>query len=68
MAKAAQEDPEVAHYLAGKANPYAVTADLNAKVVRLWQVSVRDGRQATVREVGTVALNPIWEDLLRRSL
>jgi len=53
VAKAAQEDPEVARYLAGKANLYAVTADLNAKVVRLWQVAVQDGKQATVKELNT---------------
>lgn len=68
VARAAQEDPAIARYLAAKENLYAVTADLNAKVVRLWQVAVRDGRQATVKELGTVALNPTWEDLLRRSL
>ncbi|WP_185747639.1 hypothetical protein [Thermus tengchongensis] len=38
MAKAAQEDPEVARYLAGKENLFTATADLNAKVVRLWRV------------------------------
>ena len=53
VAKAAQEDPEVARYLAGKANLYALTADLNAKVVRLWQVAVQDGKQATVKELNT---------------
>ncbi|TFU14207.1 hypothetical protein [Thermus tengchongensis] len=68
VARAAQEDPAIARYLAGKENLYAVTADLNAKVVRLWQVSVKEGKQATVKELGTVALNPTWEDLLRRSL
>lgn len=68
VARAAQEDPAIARYLTGKANLYSVTLDLNAKVVRLWQVALRDGQQATVRELGTVALNPIWEDLLRRSL
>ncbi|BDG20267.1 hypothetical protein TthSNM11_24700 (plasmid) [Thermus thermophilus] len=68
VAKAAQEDVQVARYLAGKSNLFAVTADLNAKVVRLWQVAVRDGKQSTVKELGTVPLNPVWEDLLRRSL
>lgn len=68
VARAAQEDPAIARYLAGKENLYAVTADLNAKVVRLWQVSVKEGKQATVKELGTVSLNPVWEDLLRRSL
>ncbi|WP_235187158.1 hypothetical protein [Thermus caliditerrae] len=53
VAKAAQEDPEVARYSAGKANLYALTADLNAKVVRLWQVAVQDGKQATVKELNT---------------
>ncbi|MFD3004597.1 hypothetical protein [Thermus tengchongensis] len=43
----------MARYLAGKANLYAVTADLNAKVVRLWQVAVQDGKQATVKELNT---------------
>ncbi len=38
VAKAAQEDPEVARYLAGKENLFTATADLNAKVVRLWRV------------------------------
>ncbi|SDF25373.1 hypothetical protein SAMN04488243_13521 [Thermus arciformis] len=68
VARAAQESPEVARYLAAKENLYAPAADLNAKVVRLWQVSVKDGKQATVKEVGVIPLNPIWEDLLRRSL
>lgn len=68
MAKAAQEDPKVAQYLAGKGNLFAVTADLNAKVVRLWQVAVKDGKQSAVKELGTIPLNPAWEDLLRRSL
>lgn len=68
VAKAAQEDLAIARYLAAKENLFAVTADLNAKVVRLWQVAVKDGKQATVKELGTVALNPTWEDLLRRSL
>ncbi|WP_347241222.1 hypothetical protein [Thermus sp.] len=68
VGKAAQEDAEVGRYLAAKGNLYAVTADLNAKVVRLWQVAVKDGKQTTVKELGTVPLNPAWEDLLRRSL
>lgn len=66
--RAAQEDPAIAQYLAGKENMYAVTADLQNKVVRLWQVSVKDGKQTTVKELGTVPLNPVMEDLLRRSL
>ncbi|MEN2981133.1 MAG: hypothetical protein ABDH20_00485 [Thermus sp.] len=68
VARAAQEDPAIARYLGAKENLYAVTLDLNAKVVRLWQVSLKEAKQATVRELGTVALNPVWEDLLRRSL
>ncbi|MCX7989572.1 MAG: hypothetical protein N2648_02895 [Aquificaceae bacterium] len=66
--RAAQEDPTIAQYLAGKENLYTVTADLQNKVIRLWQVSVKDGKQATVRELGTIPMNPTWEDLLRRSL
>ncbi|MCX8059984.1 MAG: hypothetical protein N3C13_02170, partial [Aquificaceae bacterium] len=66
--RAVQEDQTIAQYLAGKENLYTVTADLQNKVIRLWQVSVKDGKQATVRELGTVPLNPVWEDLLRRSL
>ncbi|MFN3265056.1 MAG: hypothetical protein ACK42C_09180, partial [Aquificaceae bacterium] len=66
--RAAQEDPAIARYLANKENLYSVTADLQNKVVRLWQVSVKEGKQTTVRELGTVPLNPNWEDLLRRSL
>ncbi|GAB5601674.1 hypothetical protein FJNA_01980 [Thermus sp. FJN-A] len=68
VAKAAQEDPQVARYLASKENLYTATADLNAKVVRLWQVRVADGKQTTGKELGTIPLNPTWEDLLRRSL
>ena len=68
VAKAAQESPEVARYLAGKENLYAPVADLNAKVVRLFQVAVKEGKQTTVKEVGAIPLNPLWEDLLRRSL
>ncbi|MCS6958056.1 MAG: hypothetical protein RMK75_06335 [Aquificaceae bacterium] len=66
--RASQEDPAIAQYLANKENLYTVTADLSNKVIRLWQVSVKDGKQATVKELGTMPLNPIWEDLLRRSL
>ncbi|MCS7307478.1 MAG: hypothetical protein NZ526_02875 [Aquificaceae bacterium] len=66
--RAAQEDSVIAQYLAGKENLYTVTADLQNKVIRLWQVSVKDGKQATVKELGTVPINRIWEDLLRRSL
>lgn len=66
--RAAQEDPAIAKYLANKENLYSVSADLQNKVVKLWQVSVKDGKQATVKELGTVPLNPTWEDLLRRSL
>ncbi|MEJ7555110.1 MAG: hypothetical protein WKI49_06685 [Aquificaceae bacterium] len=66
--RAAQEDPVIAKYLAGKENLYTVTADLQNKVIRLWQVSVKDGKQSTVKELGTIPMNPVWEDLLRRSL
>lgn len=66
--RVAQEEPAVARYLAEKENLYTVTADLQNKVIRLWQVSLKDRKQSTVRELGTIPLNPVWEDLLRRSL
>ncbi len=66
--RVAQEDPAIARYLANKDNLYTATADLQNKVIRLWQVSVKDGKQATVKELGTIPMNSTWEDLLRRSL
>ncbi|MCS6781834.1 MAG: hypothetical protein NZ482_01455, partial [Gloeomargarita sp. SKYG98] len=68
VAQAAQEDPLIASYLAAKNNLFAVIPDFDARVVRFWQVGVREGRQVVVQERQTVALNPTWERLLRQKL
>lgn len=68
VAKAAQEDPAIARYLAAKSNLFTATYDPQANVVRVWRVEVRDGKQATVKELVRLSPNPTWADLLRRSL
>lgn len=68
VAKAAQEDPAIARYLASKQNLFTATYDSQANVVRVWRVEVKDGKQATVEEMVRLTPNPTWADLLRRSL
>ena len=68
VGKAAQEDPAIAQYLAGKENLYTVTVDANAGVARVWQVKVEPGRQTTVKEVFSAPMNPTWLSLFKRSL
>jgi hypothetical protein len=68
VGKAAQEDPAIAQYLAGKGNLYTVTVDANAGVARVWQVKVEPGRQTPVKEIFSVPMNPTWLSLFKRSL
>lgn len=68
VARVAQENPNIARYLAGKQNLFTATYDPQANVVRVWRVRVADGKQSTVEELVKLTPNPTWADLLRRSL
>ncbi|MEN3034364.1 MAG: hypothetical protein ABDH18_05180 [Aquificaceae bacterium] len=66
--RAAQEDQTIAQYLEKKENLFSVTPDLPNKSVKLVQVSVKEGKQGIAKELGTVKMNPVWEELFKRSL
>lgn len=66
--KAAAEDATIANYLAGKDNLYALTVDKDHGKALIHKVSIKDGKQDSVKLVQEVPMNEEWLTLFKRSL
>lgn len=65
---AALADETVAKWLAGHDNLFALAVDAQRSKGMILNVTVRDGKQATVRVAHEVDMDKPWLDLFRRSL
>jgi len=66
--RAASEDAQIAQYLAGKNNVFAVAVDAdNARAV-VHQVSIDAANQRSVRVLRSIAMGETWLGLFRRSI